>query len=84
MTTVRRPRVATIGLDDTQVASIASLCGDLRAASLLDDYLENYDWTETDVMMSSGHQEPIVETNANPMTWRTQSGRQFVALARPE
>ena len=35
MTTTRRPRVAAIGLDSSQVASIASLCGELRAQDSL-------------------------------------------------
>ena len=53
MTNPKRPRVATIGLNEAQLASIAPLCGTLRPADSLDDYLNGYDWTETDVVVSS-------------------------------
>ena len=59
MTNTRRPRVAAIGLDGPQVASIAPLCGELREACSLGDYLQSYSWTETDVMVLcalDGHQ----------------------------
>ena len=45
----KRPRVAAIGLSIAQVASIAPLCGDLRPANELSEYLQKYSWTETDV-----------------------------------
>ena len=54
MTNPKRPRVATIGLNEAQLASIAPLCGTLRQADSLDDYLNGYPWTETDVVVSSG------------------------------
>ena len=47
--TIKRPRVAAIGLDESQIESIEPLCGDLRPADSLGDYLENYHWTETDI-----------------------------------
>ena len=49
----KRPRVAAIGLDDSQVESIEPLCGELRPADSLDTYLygQEYSWTETDVMV---------------------------------
>ena len=53
MTSPRRPRVAAIRLDDSQLDSIAHLCGDLRPADSLGEYLDGYDWTETDVVVSS-------------------------------
>ena len=40
MTTIRRPRVAAIGLDGSQIASIAPLCGELREADSLTHYLQ--------------------------------------------
>ena len=52
MTTIRRPRVAAIGLDGSQIASIAPLCGELRAADSLTNYLRNYSMAETDVVVS--------------------------------
>ena len=45
----KRPRVAAIGLDETHINSIAGLCGDLRTASSVYEYLEKNSWTETDV-----------------------------------
>ena len=44
-----RPRVALIELDEAQEASIAHLCGTLRSASSVPNYLEQYDWSETDI-----------------------------------
>ena len=47
--TTKRPRVAAIGLGKSQIDSIAPLCGTLRTADTLLDYLEAYNWSETDV-----------------------------------
>ena len=67
MTKTRRPRVAAIRLSSPMVASIASLCGDLRAADSLDAYLNSYSWTETDVIVSRAlHGQ--VDNNVNLMT----------------
>ena len=52
MTNSRRPRVAAIGLEDLERESIALLCGELRPANSLHDYLQRYSWTETDVVVS--------------------------------
>lgn len=52
MTIVNRPRVAAIGLDETQVTSIAPFCGVLRQFATLSDYRKNFDWTETDLVVS--------------------------------
>ena len=52
MATEKRPRVAAIGLDDSQRESIEPLCGVLRKAAGLDEYLLRYDWSETDVVVS--------------------------------
>ena len=68
MTNTRRPRVAAIGLDSHQVASIAPLCGELRPADSLHDYLKNYSWTETDVMVSSALRGDEVDSGVNLMT----------------
>ena len=47
--TIKQPRVAAIGLGKSQIDSIAPLCGTLRTADTLLDYLEAYNWSETDV-----------------------------------
>ena len=52
MTSTKRPRVAAIGLSDAQIASIEPLCGELRPAGSLSEYLLSYSWTETDVMVA--------------------------------
>ena len=52
MTKPRRPRVAAIGLDRHQLESIVALCGDLRPADSVGEYLQGYDWTETDVVVA--------------------------------
>ena len=51
MVMTKRPRVAAIGLDGEQAASIALLCGAFRAADSLEGYLERYSWTETDIVV---------------------------------
>ena len=53
MIETRRPRVAVIGLDDRQVESITHLCGDLRSATSLREYLREYSATETDVLVTN-------------------------------
>ena len=47
-----RPRVLALGLDDPQARSIDPLCGELRRADTLQEYLEQYSWTETDIVIS--------------------------------
>lgn len=51
---VRRPRVAAIGLNHHQIESIAHLAGELREARSLREYLERYDPSETDVLVTIG------------------------------
>ena len=68
MTSTRRPRVAAIGLDDRQVASIEPLCGELRPAHSWDGYLLDYSWTETDVIVSSDLGGARVNSSVNLMT----------------
>lgn len=58
--TIKRPRVAAIGLDQSQIDSIAPLCGTLRTADTLPDYLEAYNWLETDVtILGAEHVIPV-------------------------
>ena len=64
----KRPRVAAIGLDESQVASIRSLCGDLREAPSLHGYLRSYDWTETDVVVASSIRNTAVDVAVNLLT----------------
>ena len=62
---VPRPRVAAIGLDDPQIASIEYLCGTLRLASSLEEYLQGYSWTETDVVVSKDMHDRTSDIEAN-------------------
>lgn len=54
MRRVQRPRVAAIGLDQIQIESIDHLCGVLRAADSLRDYLARFDLLETDILVTTG------------------------------
>ena len=67
----RRPRVAAIGLSDSEIDSIAHLCGEIRARARLADYVDQYNWSETDVLLL-GHirYEDLVDINTNVMTVR--------------
>ena len=67
MPRIKRPRVAAIGLDDDQLASIESLCGELRAAESLEDYERSYSMTETDVLVASALNGGVVDSNVNLM-----------------
>ena len=68
MSNTKRPRVVAIGLSDTQMASIAPLCGELRQADSSEEYVENYSWIETDVMVSSALEHDGVDINVNVLT----------------
>lgn len=67
MTNRKRPRVAAIGLDDTEVESIRPLCGELREAHSLGEYQHSYSWTETDIVVSRVNLEHI-DPSVNLMT----------------
>ena len=68
MTSTKRPRVAAIGLSDVQIASIEPLCGELRPAGSLSEYLLSYSWAETDVMVAGGFFDTEVKSSVNLMT----------------
>lgn len=51
-TSTKRPRVAAIGLDEFQLEAIRPHCGDLRPAQLVEAYLQDYSWSETDVVVA--------------------------------
>ena len=68
MTTAKRPRVAAIGLDSSQAASIASLCGEIRQADTVEAYTSEYNWTETDLVVSTVAHELLLPPDVNLMT----------------
>ncbi len=65
---VKRPRVAAIGLDDSQIKSIGPLCGDLRTAHSVDEYLKDNSWTETDVAVVANLQGTEAAGNIHVLT----------------
>ena len=73
MTKAKQPRVAAIGLNDFQKESIAHLCGDLRSAYSLTEYLQSYSWTETDVVVASDMNLVRVDRRVNLLTFGTCS-----------
>lgn len=52
---VRRPRVAAVGLDDLQIEAVTPLCGEVRPASSISDYLSRFSWTETDLVIAGAN-----------------------------
>jgi len=85
-----RPRVAAIGLGESQLAEIRPFCGDLRPAQSVDDYLnhQRFSWSETDIVVASGLHYAVIDTGVHVLTigpisrgimeWtRSRSGRQF-------
>ena len=71
--TVKRPRVAAIGLADSQLDSIRPLCGELRVAGSLGGYLRQFSWSETDVLIAVDLEDDYFGTDIPPsvslMTW---------------
>ena len=68
MPNIKKPRVAAIGLDDSQAASIRPLCGDLRRANSVSQYSQDYNWTETDVVVTSAPGWDLIDPRVNLMT----------------
>ena len=61
---IKRPRVAAIGLDDHQAQSIEHLCGTLRSADRFSRYVERYNVSETDVMVFGTESEFEIDRGA--------------------
>ena len=55
----KKPRVAAIGLDVSQNQAIEWLCGEMRVAASVEEYLERFNWTETDIAVVHGFQGGI-------------------------
>lgn len=65
---VNRPRVAAIGLSESQLAEIRPSCGDLRAAPSVDAYLLQFSWTETDIVVASGLTYAVFDPGVHLLT----------------
>ena len=61
---IKRPRVAAIGLDDHQAQSIEHLCGTLRSANRFSRYVERYNVSETDIMVFGTESEFKIDRGA--------------------
>ena len=84
-----RPRVAAIGLSDSQVASIELLCGTLRPELSLEHYLGRYNWTETDIVVATDLDDEQIHSEVNILTigknrflWRGRVSRNYATTER--
>ena len=77
-----RPRVAAIGLNEDQAVSIRPLCGSLRTADSVREYVNEFNWSETDVVIGVDLREDVgndVHVVAiTPRSWTYYQGTQFV------
>ena len=65
---INRPRVASIGLDADQANSIEHLCGDLRTADSIEEYLARHSLTETDVVVSCAFNDDRIVGDVHLLT----------------
>ena len=78
-----RPRVAAIGLNEDQVVSIEPLCGTLRAADSVGEYVKEFSCTETDIVIGTGLEGKVVGGKVHvvaiePRSWTYYQGFRFV------
>jgi len=64
----KRPRVAAIGFHGAGLESISHLCGELRQADTLEDYLLRYNWIETDIVIANDLQFFDLDPSVNLIT----------------
>ena len=64
----KRPRVAAIGVSSSQLESIAPLCGTLRLADSVSEYLQGHSWSETDVVVSDVRARRTFASSVNLVT----------------
>ena len=78
-----RPRVAAIGLNEDQAVSIGPLCGTLRTADSVGEYVKEFSWTETDIVIGTGLEGEVVGNEVHvvaiePRSWTYYQGTQIV------
>ena len=78
-----RPRFAAIGLTEDQVVSIEPLCGTLRTADSVGEYVREFNWTETDIvigvdLMSEEVGDDVHVLAITPRSWTYYSGTHLV------
>ena len=79
----KRPRVALIGLDEAQEVSIAHLCGTPRSAGSVSDYLEQYNWSETDITVLWHVWPPGQQVEGHLLAIGAETSFDWVATALP-
>lgn len=67
-TKTKRPRVAAVGLDESQLEALRPYCGDLRPAQTVDAYLQRYHWSETDIVVASRPYQIEIDAGVHLMT----------------
>ena len=78
-----RPRVAAIGLTEDQVVSIEPLCGTLRTADSVGEYVKEFNWTETDIVIGVDLKSEEVGDDVHvvaitPRSWTYYQGTHLV------
>ena len=78
-----RPRVVAIGLNENQVGSIGRLCGTLRTADSAGEYVKEFNWTETDIVIGVGLRDEEVGDDVHvvaitPRSWTYYCGTRIV------
>ena len=73
-----RPRVAAIGLNEDQMGSIRPLCGTLRTADSVGEYVKEFNWSETDIVIGVDLTDEIGENvhvvAITPRSWTYYRG----------
>ena len=81
---IKRPRVAAIGLEDPQAKSIEHLCGTLRSAVSFSRYVNRYNVSETDIMVfgtevgfevDQGAPAHLLTMGLTSLSWMQASGK---------
>lgn len=69
--------MAAIRLEDVQIEAIKPLCGTLRTANSISNYLDRYNWAETDIVICGEYNRaeetanvPILSIGVTEIRWR--------------
>lgn len=63
-----RPRVAAVGLSDSQLDEIRPYCGELRSAQSVEAYLLQFSWSETDIVVARGLHNAVIDAGIHVLT----------------
>ena len=67
-TKTKRPRVAALGMQESQLEALRPYCGDLRPAQSVEAYLQRFSWSETDVVVASRPDQIEIGSGVHLMT----------------